>query len=73
MTQKTKLEIAQEKLAQARQEVKDLKQKYTLRGAKVLVNKVYNDLYKQDLTETEKIKLFWLGVEKARTEFAEGD
>lgn len=66
------LEKAQEKLAQVRREVVALRNLYTLKGAKVSVNKVYAELYKQDKTEEEKLKIFWAKVDEVKKQYIKG-
>jgi len=66
---KTAVEVAEEKLSNARKEYAELKNRYTIKGAKVSIGKVYANLYKKDLTENEKIKAFFVGVEKVKDSF----
>lgn len=64
------LEEAEAKLKEQKEKVKELKNKYTVKGCKVAVNKIYNDLYdKKELTEQEKINKFWEQVTKLSKEY----
>lgn len=56
-------------ISNKRNELQKVKQAFTLRGAKVAVNKIYNDLYKEKIPQTEKIEQFWNRVEDLKNEY----
>lgn len=64
------LEQAKRELLKAREKVKKVKEKYTIKGCKVKVNKVYASLYKrEDLNEVQKIKEFWRLVDELKKQY----
>jgi len=67
--QKTALDIAMEKLAKAKAEVKELVTKYSLKTAKVRINKAYASIYDTDKTEAERLSAFWVAVEEIKADF----
>lgn len=67
------IEEIQDEIKEKREELRKLKEKYTVKGARKRINEAYKAVYaRTDLTEPQKIEQFFNDINNIRAEYVEG-